>query len=187
MGNTAAIADHLLTTFPIEVQRRIARRIVLAGDFEMRIAADLPIIPVYDRDGRLTDLWDAETLRPIPRKAYGPPKPWHIILHGIADKAMCSPVSRVYFIGGEGCAIKIGFSVDPQDRLRTIQAHSPVPLKILALRHGGPDREAAYHCQFEAHRLHGEWFSPHPDILAEIDRLNAPKSGPSGSPNMMES
>lgn len=24
-----------------------------------------------------------------------------------------------------------------------------------------------------AHRLHGEWFAPHPDILAEIDRLKS--------------
>ena len=24
-----------------------------------------------------------------------------------------------------------------------------------------------------AHRMYGEWFAPHPDILAEIDRLNA--------------
>lgn len=31
--------------------------------------------------------------------------------------------------------------------------------------------ERAYHAMFKAHRLHGEWFEPHPDILAEIARL----------------
>lgn len=30
-----------------------------------------------------------------------------------------------------------------------------------------------YHLRFAAHRHgKGEWFSPHPDILAEIERLN---------------
>ena len=34
------------------------------------------------------------------------------------------------------------------------------------------DVEKEYHPRFAEHRLHGEWFHPHPDILAEIDRLN---------------
>jgi len=37
--------------------------------------------------------------------------------------------------------------------------------------------ERAYHRQFAAHRLHGEWFAPHPDILAEIDRLKEAENG----------
>jgi hypothetical protein len=31
--------------------------------------------------------------------------------------------------------------------------------------------EVAYHRLFAEHRAFGEWFEPHPDILAEVDRL----------------
>lgn len=34
------------------------------------------------------------------------------------------------------------------------------------------DAERDYHARFAAHRLRGEWFAPHPDILAEIEHLN---------------
>lgn len=39
--------------------------------------------------------------------------------------------------------------------------------------------ERAYHERFMKHHLRGDWFSPHPDILAEIERLNAPTPGAS--------
>lgn len=77
----------------------------------------------------------------------------------------------VYFVGGDQGAIKIGFAKSPDDRLREIQVGSPIPLSILALVEGGPKLEKGYHRRFAAHRLHGEWFAPHPDILAEIERL----------------
>ena len=75
-----------------------------------------------------------------------------------------------YFVGGDAGAIKIGRSVNPETRLKELQAGSPIPLRILALR-PGKDRERLYHQLFAAHRLHGEWFAPYPDILAEIERL----------------
>ena len=80
--------------------------------------------------------------------------------------------SSVYFIGCDA-AIKIGVSVILKDRFATIQAASPVPLKVLTSIEGDHLLEREYHKRFAAHRLHGEWFAPHPDILAEVDRLNA--------------
>lgn len=77
----------------------------------------------------------------------------------------------VYFIGCTATGVKIGTGTNIDARLREIQRCCPIPLALLALRPGGIARERAYHEQFKAHRLHGEWFAPHPDILAEIDRL----------------
>jgi hypothetical protein len=82
------------------------------------------------------------------------------------DKGVC------YFIGGDVGAVKIGFTIDIKSRLRTIQANSPIPLRVLATRSGGETRERAYHCQFDEHRLHYEWFTRSPEIEAEISRLN---------------
>lgn len=64
------------------------------------------------------------------------------------------------------------------EHIAMFQLSSPVPVAILALRCGGRDVEQAYHHQFSEHRLHGEWFKPHPDILAEIERLNTNSLAP---------
>lgn len=80
---------------------------------------------------------------------------------------------HVYFIQSESGGIKIGVAVDVAKRLRGLQTAHPAKLTLLAVTNGGPAQEADYHRRFAAHRLHGEWFERHPDILAEIDRLNA--------------
>jgi hypothetical protein len=97
-------------------------------------------------------------------------------LHWIADHApsfFCGKPSWVYFIGCTAAAIKIGMGTNVPARLREIQSCCPIRVTTLAQLPGGRAREHAYHKQFADHLLHGEWFSPHPDILAEIDRLNA--------------
>jgi hypothetical protein len=78
----------------------------------------------------------------------------------------------VYFIQAHCGAIKIGRAKDVRYRIKELQCANPRKLELLAVTLDGR-READYHRQFAAHRLHGEWFAPHPDILAEIERLNA--------------
>jgi hypothetical protein len=78
---------------------------------------------------------------------------------------------QIYFIGGDAGHIKIGVSANPESRLAAIQTGSPIPLRILATVLGGYDAERAYHARFAAHRAQGEWFERHPEVLAEIDRL----------------
>lgn len=80
----------------------------------------------------------------------------------------------IYFIGGDTGAIKIGMAYDLIKRLADLQCGSPIRLSILASGPGGRKDEAFYHQRFAAHRLHGEWFERHPDILAEIERLSLP-------------
>jgi hypothetical protein len=56
---------------------------------------------------------------------------------------------------------------------------------LLTLRAGY--LEGAYHQHFADLRVEGEWFEPHPDIFAEIERLKSaekPRSAPNGSWNI---
>ena len=62
----------------------------------------------------------------------------------------------LYFIGGAQGPIKIGISVAPAKRLKGLQTGYPYRLRLLAV---------------------GEWFERHPDILAEIDRLDTLRRG----------
>ena len=69
---------------------------------------------------------------------------------------------KVYAMAGEcECGrrtVKIGFSSNPEERLRTMQAHSPFPVRILATGEGGSEQEAKIHKYFHEQRIHGEWF-----------------------------
>lgn len=80
----------------------------------------------------------------------------------------------VYFIGGDDTPIKIGFSAAPFERLSILQTAHWVRLRILGKIVGTLDDEREYHARFAGHRLEGEWFARHPDILTEIDRLSSP-------------
>jgi hypothetical protein len=66
--------------------------------------------------------------------------------------------------------IKIGQSTEPGTRAQNIGSSLSTDIELLATVRCGTF-ERAYHNAFAAHRLHGEWFSPHPDILAEIERV----------------
>jgi len=79
----------------------------------------------------------------------------------------------VYFIGGDAGPVKIGFAENAERRLIGLQTGNPAKLGILATTAGSEATEREYHARFAAHRLNGEWFDRHPDILAEIERLSA--------------
>lgn len=79
--------------------------------------------------------------------------------------------SSLYFLQAVTGEIKIGSAKNPQGRIKQLQTGSPTPLALLHIADGLGEMEREYHSEFDAHRLHGEWFAPHPDILAEIERL----------------
>lgn len=87
-------------------------------------------------------------------------------------KADALPDRVAYFIRGTSGPIKIGSATNPLRRLKELQTSHHEPLSVLAICEGGEEREREYHKLFSAHRLHGEWFAPHADILSEIERLN---------------
>lgn len=89
-----------------------------------------------------------------------------------------NPVKRprkepvVYFAQAANGLIKIGTTGFIDERMKILAGQSPVAITLLATVQGARADEFVYHARFAAHRRHGEWFEPHPDILAEIARLN---------------
>jgi hypothetical protein len=96
-----------------------------------------------------------------------------------------NPLPQVYFLtplDADG-PIKVGFSRDVRERLRTYGKWSPIPLRIaavlavpdgpLSLSSRGPAFERRFHDRYAEHRLHHEWFAVHPLILADIAAINA--------------
>lgn len=65
---------------------------------------------------------------------------------------------RVYVIESQIGAIKIGCSRWPEKRAAMVSAHSPCPVRLVAVLVGGHDYEHELHRQFCMHRGHGEWF-----------------------------
>lgn len=85
------------------------------------------------------------------------------------------PVERVYFIGTDlnpGSLVKVGRSLDPESRLKTIQTGHPERLCILATTPGGAALEEQYHRRWRARRRTGEWFTMGECIAKEINRIN---------------
>jgi len=68
----------------------------------------------------------------------------------------------VYFIqaGGDDGPVKIGWSLNPMKRLRSLQTGSGQVLRLLAVMPGDRKKERAMHRAFSSRRIHGEWFNP---------------------------
>jgi hypothetical protein len=82
----------------------------------------------------------------------------------------------VYFIHGPSDTVKIGWSHDPQARIRDLQCATPVDLYFFCILHGGRRLERILHAAFGPWRVRGEWFGPSAVIrqaLADrkLDRL----------------
>lgn len=75
----------------------------------------------------------------------------------------------VYFVQGEsGGPIKIGFTTNFDKRITMLQNGYPEKLTLLACTLGTEETEEAIHVELQKHRLRGEWFNPHDDVLAKI-------------------
>lgn len=82
----------------------------------------------------------------------------------------------IYFVqAGEGGPIKIGITEEDcvDRRLTQLQGANPVQLRLLATQFGGILNEKQLHARFAAHRIHGEWFEPTPELLALIEGIEA--------------
>lgn len=66
----------------------------------------------------------------------------------------------IYFIQSEnGGPIKIGYSKNFDDRLKTLQEGNPYKLIVLGLMEGTIPAEQRLHRKFEEHRFRNEWFN----------------------------
>ncbi|MBU1253573.1 MAG: GIY-YIG nuclease family protein [Alphaproteobacteria bacterium] len=97
----------------------------------------------------------------------------HLLTNPCGGGPRVPETGMVYFWGDPSRKIKIGTTSRPAGRHRELRSTTGLPGKMLATVHGGTDLEQAYHRRFAEWRQRGEWFSPAPAILAEIERLCA--------------
>jgi hypothetical protein len=84
----------------------------------------------------------------------------------------------VYFIhDGERNAVKIGWSDEPEKRLKTFMAANPGSLILLATIEGGACEERQLHRHFDHLRVEGrrEWFHCTAELLNCINDLSGNK------------
>jgi len=80
----------------------------------------------------------------------------------------------IYFLQNERSkAIKIGFSNNPLARVRDLSTANSDALALLGVIPGDVRLESDLHCRFSPWRIRGEWFEPHPELLATIESLVA--------------
>ena len=77
-----------------------------------------------------------------------------------------APDGWVYWIGGDTGPIKIGWSKDPEKRLKQFQPGSPVELRVIHRVAGTYNDERRWHNELSNERLHGEWFERGAALMA---------------------
>lgn len=75
------------------------------------------------------------------------------------------PQKSVYVVQAAIGVIKIGCSYQPHQRARMISAHSPAPVRLIAVIDGDGKAERSFHERFAAHRSHNEWFREEGEVV----------------------
>lgn len=78
---------------------------------------------------------------------------------------------KVYFIQAENGLIKIGRSIDLENRFHRLRTMSPIELKLVGYQDCKPLTEIILHGKFKHLRSHGEWFHPGDELLEYISSL----------------
>ena len=87
----------------------------------------------------------------------------------------------IYFIqADENGPIKIGTTQsNPLRRMANLQTGCPSVVRLLGAIEGTPAQERQIHAVLSQFRTHGEWFIPHPIVLAAVElAINCGKSVP---------
>jgi hypothetical protein len=77
-----------------------------------------------------------------------------------------------FFITEDNRYLKVGYSKNPQSRLRKLQTGSPLLLRILKVIPGSLELEAFFHRLLSPNRVHGEWFTLDEYALEIITAVN---------------
>jgi len=103
-------------------------------------------------------------------------KPYYaaaIISHAIApcvSKEDRKETGYVYFVAA-GDLVKIGWAINPVDRLKQIQHISPIKLNLIKYFSGDRSVESSLHKKFAAYRKRGEWFIKSKEIEDYIEHV----------------
>jgi hypothetical protein len=69
------------------------------------------------------------------------------------------PVELVYFLSANHTSlVKIGWTANIVQRLQKLRLSCPHDVRLIGVRPGTRDLEAAYHLHFSSQREHAEWF-----------------------------
>lgn len=104
-------------------------------------------------------------------------------LHAPAPKAE-KPYERrgyVYFFRA-GNAVKIGFSINPRARAKTLQTASAERAFMAKLVEGPPRREREFHKRFAEYRIGGEWFDLRGRLAEYLEQHVEPVEFPEPAP-----
>jgi hypothetical protein len=83
----------------------------------------------------------------------------------------------VYFVqAGENGPIKIGFSTDPDRRIKALRTAMSEELIVLKVVKGGRQLEKTLHDRFSEIHRRGEWYEPTTELLEFVNGLQAPES-----------
>jgi hypothetical protein len=92
----------------------------------------------------------------------------------------------VYVIASEdNKRVKIGHSIDPLRRIRTMQYGSSQRLRLIGAFPGGKSDEETLHSLLRDVQVHGEWFDCNEELLAFLRRYTRSKE-PIISPTLKE-
>lgn len=127
---------------------------------------------ILDEEVNLPRLFDRARAHFNSKDWLNPPPPGVVSPELIALMAeFADSAARVYAIRnrGNGC-IKIGWAIDPKKRIKELATAHSERLDLLGSVRGGRALEKALHYHFGDHRTNGEWFNPHPDIIAWVEQ-----------------
>jgi hypothetical protein len=80
----------------------------------------------------------------------------------------------IYFMQGEnGGTIRIGYTINPNTALKSLESGYPDKLKILLVIPGHSADAIRLQRKFDKHKLKGGWFKPDKEIFDEIEKLKA--------------
>lgn len=84
----------------------------------------------------------------------------------------------VYIVEAVGTElVKIGFSSDPERRVKSMRTQCPFPIEVLACVEGDRVREKLFHRKFRHLRTSGEWFKKTPEVVAFAKALGTDAYG----------
>lgn len=77
----------------------------------------------------------------------------------------------IYFISAKNGPVKIGFSTNPEQRLRTISKHHAETMMLLAVTPGTMETEFELHQRWAKQRIRGEWFARTAELMRDINAI----------------